>query len=603
MLRRGSSPDGYTFAVVTRACSRLGALETGETVHGSVVKRGLESDMFVMTGFISLYSGCGEINFAREIFDEMPRRDVVSWTSLLSGYAQLNRWAEAFLLFDEMRVTGVEPNKVTIISLLSACGQQRALDKGRRLHLRIAESGMEHDVDVANSIINMYAKCGSVLSAAEVFRRMLVKNSVSWNILVGGFAQNGLYKEALTTFQEMACSEVKPDEITVVSALSACAQLGDLHQGKLLHTYIEEDRMIGCNVFVTNALINMYAKCGDLAKSEAMFREMPERDVSSWTAIISGFVQGSDCKKALSLFEEMQLTDVEPNEVTLVSILSACSQLGALDQGRQIHAYIEENNVRKDVYLGNALVDMYAKCGCIEIASRVFHGMPLRDTLSWNTMISGLATHGHGREAIDLFNQMLKIGDAKPDSVTLLAVLRACSHSGMVREGIFYFSSMSSLYGIVPEVEHHGCIVDLLSRAGLIDEASDFIKNMPLSPNSVIWGSLLASCRLHHKMELGQKIAQHIFKIAPNDEGAHVLISNLYAEAGRWDDVGQVRARMGSRGIEKSPGCSSIEVNGVVHEFFVGNKLLHRYGMIYLVLDGLAHQMNRTVCESFYHAL
>ncbi|XP_010916776.1 putative pentatricopeptide repeat-containing protein At3g05240 [Elaeis guineensis] len=599
MLRRGSSPDCYTFAVVTRACAHLNSLETGETAHASVVKRGLESDMFVMTGFINLYAGCGEISIAREIFDEMPRRDVVSWTSMLSGYAQVNRLDEAFLLFNEMRLTGVEPNMVTSMSLFSACGQLRALDQGRWLHLRIAEAGMERDVDVANSIINMYAKCGSMLDAGRVFKRMSVKNSVSWNTLVGGLAQNGLYKEALTVFQEMACSEVKPDEITVVSALSACAQLGDLQQGKLLHAYIE-DRMIACNVFVTNALINMYAKCGDLPKAEAIFREMPERDVFSWTAIISGFVQGSGCKKALSLFEEMQLTDVEPNEVTLVSVLSACSQLGALDQGRRIHSYIEEHNVRKDVCLGNALVDMYAKCGCIEIASQVFLRMPLRDTLSWNTMITGLATHGHGREAIDLFSQMQQIGDAKPDSVTLLAVLCACSHSCMVQEGIFYFSSMSSSYGIVPEVEHYGCIVDLLSRAGLIDEASDFIKNMPVAPNCVIWGSLLASCRVHHMMELGQKIAQHIIKIAPDDEGAHVLISNLYAEAGRWDDVRQVRALMGSRGIEKSPGYSSIEVNGVVHEFFVGHKLLHQYGMIYLVLDGLTHQMNQTVCELRY---
>ncbi|XP_038977022.1 pentatricopeptide repeat-containing protein At1g15510, chloroplastic-like [Phoenix dactylifera] len=597
MLRRGFSPDSYTFAVVTKACAHLNALEAGETVRGSVLKCGLESDMFVMTGFINLYAGCGEVNIAREVFDEMRRRDVVSWTSMLSGYARVNRWDEAFLLFDEMRVTGIEPNKVTIMSLISACGQLRALDKGRRLHLRIIENGMERDADVANSIMNMYAKCGSMRNAAEVFERMPVKNSISWNTLVGGFARNGLYKEALTMFQEMACSEVKPDEITIIGALSACAQLGDLQQGKLLHAYIE-GRMIARNLFVTNALVNMYAKCGDLAKAEAIFRGMPQRDVFSWTAIISGFVQVSGCKKALSLFEEMQLTDVEPNEVTLVSALSACSQLGALDQGRQIHACIEENNVGKDVCLGNALMDMYAKCGCIEIASRIFHGMPLKDTLSWNTMIGGLATHGHGRAAIDLFNQMQKIGDAEPDSVTLLAVLCACSHSGMVHEGIFYFSSMSSSYGIVPEVEHYGCMVDLLSRAGLIGEASDFIKNMPIAPNSVIWGSLLASCRVHHKMELGQKIAQHIIEIAPNDEGAHVLISNLYAEAGRWDDVRQVRTLMGSRGMEKSPGCSSIEVNGVVHEFFVGDKLLHQYGMIYLVLDGLTHQMNQTVCES-----
>jgi len=382
-----------------------------------------------------------------------------------------------------------------------------------------------------------------------------------------------------------------------VSALSACAQLDDLSQGKLIHTYIL-DRMITSDIFVGNALVNMYAKCGDLPKAESIFLEMPKRDVFSWSAMISGYVQGDFFVEALALFEKMLASHVEPNEVTLVSVLSACSHLGLLDRGQQVHSYIEGNKVKKDVSLMNALIDLYAKCGCIDVASLLFHGMLQRDTHSWNAMIGGLATHGHGREAIELFSQMQITGDSKPDNVTLMAVLCACSHAGMVREGLCYFNSMLSLYGIAPEIEHYGCIVDLLGRAGLIYEALDFIKKMPIAPNSVIWGSVLAACRVHRKMELGERIAELMIKLAPYDEGAQIIISNLYAESGRWDDVRRVRTGMQNMKVEKSPGCSSIEVNGFVHEFFIGDKLHHQTDMIYLVINSLTLQLKQTVWES-----
>ncbi|KAJ8499469.1 hypothetical protein OPV22_010021 [Ensete ventricosum] len=567
----GSSPDTYTYAATARACAQLKGLPTGSAVHGLVMKCGFDSDMFVTSGIINFYNSCGKVDVARQMFDEMPHKDVVSWTSIISGYLQLDQLDEGFRLFDEMRKVGVVPNKVTVVSLLSACGQSQALERGRRLHSRILEHGWESDLAVSNSVVSMYAKCGETTDAMDAFEKMPARNAATWNALIGGFVQSGHCREALSMLQEMGCSHTRPDEITIATALSACAQLGDLQQGKRLHAFIE-DNMITCDVFLGNALINMYAKCGDLAEAEAIFRNMPVRDVFSWTALISGYVQGNCYKKALSHFEEMRLSQVKANEVTLVSLLSACSQLGALDWGRRIHAYVEENEVRKDRCLQNALVDMYAKCGCIDIALQIFHQVRCKDAHTWNAMIGGLAANGHGREAIGLFHQMHQIGDVRPDSVTLMAVIGACGHSGLVKEGVAYFDSMSRLYGIVPGVEHYGCLVDLLGRAGLVDEAMDLIDKMPMTPNDLIWGSLLAACRIHGKMGLAERAAQNLIKLAPNDEGAHVLVSNLYAQAGRWDDVGHVRSLMGCKRIAKSPGCSTIEVNGVVHEFVAGDR-------------------------------
>lgn len=279
----------------------------------------------------------------------------------------------------------------------------------------------------------------------------------------------------------------------------------------------------------------------------------------SWTAMVCGYVKGLQFRTAFNLFDDMKVRDVMASEMALVSLLSACSQLGALDKGREIHSYIKEKSVRTDMWLESALVDMYAKCGCIDAAAEIFSRMRHKQTLAWNAMIGGLASQGQGKEAVALFEQLLKLRDPKPDAITLKVVLCACTHVGMVDEGLHYFNLMLTL-GIVPDNEHYGCIVDLLGRAGLLDEAYNFIQKMPIQPNPVIWGSLLAACRVHHRMELGKIIGQHIIDLAPNDVGAHVLISNLHAEEGQWDDVEQVRGMMGSRRVEKSPGHSSIQV-------------------------------------------
>ncbi|XP_068647658.1 pentatricopeptide repeat-containing protein At2g22410, mitochondrial-like [Aristolochia californica] len=590
MLLRGFSADNYTYPVLIKACFQLRSIETGRILHGQISKCCFNSNMIVMSGLVNLYASCGKIELAREVFDEMPERDVVSWTTMIFGYVQFACYREAFHLFDQMKMEAVEPNKVTLLSLLSACAQLQDLEKGRWFHSYIVENKMDSDLPVCNALVNMYARCGSLSSAIEIFKKTPAKNTISWNALISGLCKSGLAEEALELFWQMEHSGVEPSEITVVSALSACAQVGDLLQGRLLHNYITEHK-IKFDIFARNALMNMYMKCGDPGEALTIFHQTPDRDVFSWTALITGYVQGNQFKEALALFQEMHLSRIKPNEITLVSLLSACSQMGALDQGISIHAYIEENNVKQDLCLENALVDMYAKCGCIERALLVFDNMLVKDTFSWNAVIGGLALNGTGGMAIDLFTQMERLGSIKPDHVTLTAVLCACTHSGLVQEGYKYFNSMACVHDIAPRIEHYGCMVDLLGKAGLLEEASKFIDDMPIEPNLVIWGSLLAACRVHQKVELGEKIARKILETAPMEEGAHVLIFNIYAEAGRWNDARRVRAQMGKQGIDKFPGYSAIEVNGILHEFIVQDTLHQDNDQIYHLLSCLTLQL------------
>ncbi|KAL6842648.1 hypothetical protein ACP4OV_027492 [Aristida adscensionis] len=557
MLRRGVSPDSYTMAAVVSASAASAGWEwraTGGAVHAMVCKIGCASDMFAMSGLVNLYGTFRSAEDARKVFEEMPERDVVSWTSMISAFAHCGMWDDALRSLAGMQEEGINPNKVTIISLLSAFGQGRAVEQGRWVYGHLTEYGIEADVDIRNALITMYARCGCMSDALEVFRVMPARNTKSWNTLIDGFVQNQKHKEALRMFEEMISNGVTPDAVTFVSVLSACTQLGDLQQGRDFHNYIN-NHGICCDSILTNSLINMYAKCGDMAEAEVVFQTMRQRDVVSWTTMVCAYVQGRQFTVAFDFFEEMKIAGVVANEMALVSLLSACSQLGALDKGREIHSYIEEKNVRKDICLESALVDMYAKCGCIDMAAKIFSKMQHKQILTWNSMIGGFSNNGHGKEAVQLFNQLLKLSDPKPDGITFNAVLGACAHVGMVSEGLQYFYSMSS-FGIAPDVEHYGCIADLLGRAGLLEEAFDFIKKMPIEPNHVIWGSLLSACRFHHRTDLGRIIGQHIIDLAPNDVSAHVLISNLHAEEGQWDDVQQVRQLMGSRGIEKSPGHS-----------------------------------------------
>lgn len=488
-----------------------------------------------------------------------------------------------------MQFADMKPNPVTMASVFQACAQLGDLDKGKLIHDYVREKRIELDGHVENSLIAMYAKFGKIESARRLFDEMFERNLVSWNTMIAGYAQNEHADEAIKLFHQMQLDGVVPDSVTVLSVLQACAHSGDLEEGKLIHDYILRNGFQS-DVFVANSLVDMYAKCGFIDKACGLFDKMSKREAVSWNSMIAGYAQNGHANEALSLFNQMLLTDVKPNVVTMVSVLPACAHLSALQQGRRIHGYIIRSGFNADVSVGNALIDMYAKCGNIGIACQYFDQMSYRNVVTWNAMIAGYGMQGHGKEGLALFSQMQET-EVKPNHITFICILSACSHTGLVDKGWQYFHSMSKCYCIVPRMEHYACMVDLLGRAGRLDEAQDFIENMPIEPGPSVWGALLGACRIHCNVELGEHAAKHLFDSVPQDAGFYVLLSNIYAAAGRWGDVVKVRTMMKDRGVKKPAGYSLIEVDNKVHAFIVGDRSHPQCQNIYAMLEILAGQM------------
>jgi len=422
-----------------------------------------------------------------------------------------------------------------------------------------------------------------------VFDKMPVRDVVSWNAMIAGYVQNGQGGESLKLFSQMQLAGMKADSVTVSSILPACANLADLEQGKKIHDYITSSGFES-DVFVGSALVDMYAKCRSIENARHVFDKMSRRDVVTWNSMIAGYAQNGLGNEALMLMYKMQLSGMKPNSVTVMSVLSVCTNLAALQQGKEIHGLIIRDGLESDVIVGSALVVMYAKCGNIIIARQVFDRIPQRDVALWNAIISGYAMHGRGEETLKLFYEMQQARIA-PDGITLTSVLSACSHAGLVNEGWQYFRSMSRDYGIMPTVEHYACMVDLLGRSGCLSEAQHFINKMPLEPDACVLGALLGACRVHGNIELAECVAERLFVLEPQNAGNYVLLSNIYATAGRGDDVAKIRKMMRDRGLIKNPGCSWIEVDNKVHAFYVGDKSHPQAEVIYAMLESLAGQM------------
>eukprot|EP01018_Ginkgo_biloba_P025976 Gb_06693 [translate_table: standard] len=581
--------DSVTLVSALLACAHVGALQQGRWIHDYIIRSGFELDVFVQNSLINMYVKCDCIDVASQLFKKMSRRDVVSWNVMIGGYAQNGLTNEAFSLFHQMRLKDVTPDSTTMSSLLSICALLRALRQGKCIHNYIIRYGFESDVFNGVALIDMYAKCGATEDAHQCFDLMPRRDVVSWNALIAGYSQNGHANEVLTLFHRMQLAGTMPNAVTVVSVLPACAQLGDLQQGKWIHDYIIRSRFES-DSFVMTTLIDMYAKCGSIHIARQLFDRMCTRNVVSWTAMITGYAQNGHANEALTLFNQMQLAGVKPNSVTMVSVLSACAHLGALEQGKWFHNYIIRRGFESDAFVVTALIDMYAKCGRIVIARQLFDNMSEENVFSWSAMIAGYGIHGHVHDALALFNQMQHLG-INPNDITFISVLSACRHAGLVDEGWKCFECMTQKYGITPRAEHYACMVDLLGRSGHLHEAQDFISKMPLPPDAGVWGALLGACRIHCDIELGQHVAEHLFELDPENAGHYVLLSNIYAAAGRWDNVAKVRTMMKSRGLKKTPGRSFIEVNNKVHEFVVGDRSHPQSEKIYEMLEALAGQM------------
>ncbi|OAY47120.1 hypothetical protein MANES_06G053800v8 [Manihot esculenta] len=448
----------------------------------------------------------------------------------------------------------------------------------------VFEKSSMRDAVSFTALITGYASRGFLDKARELFDEIPIRDVVSWNAMIAGYAQSGRSEEALAFFQEMLRTNVTPNMSTMISVLSACAQSGSLEVGNLVRCWVEEHGLES-NLRLVNALVDMYAKCGDLEKASNLFESIQDKNVVSWNVMIGGYTHMSFYKEALGLFRRMLKSHVEPNDVTLLSILPACANLGALGLGKWIHAYIDKKReTLANGALWTSLIDMYAKCGNIEAAKQIFDDMNPRNLASWNAMISGLAMHGRADMALNLFSRMTNEGFI-PDEITFVGVLSACNHAGLLDLGRQYFSSMTQDYKVSPKLQHYGCMINLLVRAGLFEEAETLMKSMEMNPDGAIWGSLLGACKVHGRVELAEFVARHLSELEPENPGPYVLLSNIYAGVGRWEDVAKIRTKINDKGMKKVPGCTSIEVDNIVHEFVVGDKVHPQSREIYKMLD------------------
>ncbi|KAJ7536437.1 hypothetical protein O6H91_12G069700 [Diphasiastrum complanatum] len=569
MLQQTTKAPFGAYVCLLKGCARGKALAEGKQVHALIVQSELDSNIFLANNLVDMYSKCGSLSDAHKVFSTMPQRNVFSWTAIISAYADSGQGVEAINLFQRMQVTGIAPDKVAFVVVLKVCAGIKALEQGKRLHSDIIKRGFEGDVVIGSTLVDMYAKCGCLEDARELFNSMSERNVISWNVMITGYAQNGFCKEALALYEQMQQEGVQPENVTFVVLLKACAGIAALEQGKQLHSHIIKR---GCesDVIVQSTLVDMYAKCGCLEDARELFNNMTERDVVSWNVMIAGYAQNGLGKEALAMYEQMQQEGVQPNKVTFVFLLKACASIAALEQGKQLHSHIIKRGFESDVIVQSTLVDMYAKCGCTKDARELFNNMTERDVVSWNVMIAGYAQNGLVKEALTLYEQMQQEG-VQPDSVTYICVLSACSHSGLVDEGRHLFDSMCKIHAVTPTMEHCACIVDLLCRAGRLADAEDFINELPFQPDSVVWRTLLGAAKNYGNVEVGRRAFDCVVKLEPESASAYVLLSNIYAAAGRMDEVAKIRKDMEDIGVRKVPGCSWIEFDNPVHAFVVGD--------------------------------
>ncbi|XP_020205720.1 putative pentatricopeptide repeat-containing protein At3g13770, mitochondrial [Cajanus cajan] len=452
-------------------------------------------------------------------------------------------------------------------TLLIWCVAKRAFREGQRVHAHMIKTHFVPCVYLGTRLVVFYAKCCSLGDARRVFDEMPDRNVVSWTALISAYSQRGYAYQALSLFVQMLRSGTEPNAFTFATVLPSCIGSFGFILGRQIHSLIIKFKY-EAHVYVGSSLLDMYAKHGKIHEARRIFECLPVRDVVSCTAIISGYAQLGLDEEALELFRRLQGEGMQSNYVTYTSVLTALSGLAALDHGKQVHNHLLRSEVPSFVVLQNSLIDMYSKCGNLTYARRVFDTMHERTVISWNAMLGGYSKHGEGREVLELFNLMREENKVKPDSVTVLAVLSGCSHGGLEDKGMDIFYAMTGgKISVEPVTKHYGCVVDLLGRAGRVEEAFEFIKKMPFEPSAAIWGSLLGACSVHSSVEIGEYVGHRLLEIEPENAGNYVILSNLYASAGRWEDVRSLRNLMLKKAVIKEPGRSWIELDQVLHTF------------------------------------
>ncbi|XP_009377672.2 LOW QUALITY PROTEIN: pentatricopeptide repeat-containing protein At2g21090-like [Pyrus x bretschneideri] len=556
LVQRGIRLPAKTLAFLLQQCGAARSLREGKWVHIHLKLTGFKHpSTFLANHLINMYFKCADDVEARRVFDKMSVRNLYSWNNMLSGYAKMRKLSEARSLFEKMP----EKDVVSWNTMVIGCAQSGVCDEALRFYRELRRLSIG---------FNEFSFAG-VLTACVKLKELGLTRQVHGQVLVAGFLSNVVLSSS------------------IVDAYAKCGEMGDARK--------VFDSMPVKDVLVWTTLVSGYAKFGDMESASEFFNRMPEKNPISWTAVISGYARNGLGHEALALFTEMMMYQVRPDQFTFSSCLCACASIASLKHGKQVHASLIRSNFRPNTIVVSSLIDVYSKCGDLGAGRRVFKLMgDKQDTVLWNTLISALAQHGIGIEAMGLFEEMVRSG-VKPDRTTFVVILNACSHSGLVQEGLSFFQSMTSDHGIFPDQEHYACLVDLLGRAGHFDELINQLKNMPCKAGDQVWNALLGVSRIHENTELGRKVAEHLIELEPQSSGAYVLLSSIYAKHGKWELVEKVRQLMDERQVRKERALSWIEVENRVNAFTVSDQLHPLKEEIYSVLEQLAGQMEEDV--------
>ncbi|CAL0327811.1 unnamed protein product [Lupinus luteus] len=590
-MRHTHTETNYiTISTLLPVCGSSQNLRWGKGLHGLVVKSGLESNVCLCNSLLSMYSQAGKYEDSEFIFHTMPERDLISWNSMMASYVEEGKHSRAIQLFLEMLQTRKTLTFITFTTTLSASYN---LEKTKIVHALAVLFGFHHNSIIGNALVTMYGKFGFMAEAQKVCKIMPKRDEVTWNALIGGHADNKEPNAAIKAFNLLREEGLPVNYITIVNLLSACLSPDNLlEHGMPIHAHIVVSGF-ELDTYVQSSLITMYAQCGDLNTSNYIFDVLANKNSSTWNAILSANAHHGPGEEALKLAVKMRHSGVDLDQFSFSVALSIIGNLTVLDEGQQLHTLIIKRGLEPNEYILNAIMDMYGKCGEIDDVFKILPQPRSRSLRSWNILISALARHGCFQQGREAFREMLDLG-LRPDHVTFVSLLSACSHGGLVDEGLAYFSSMTTEYGVPIGIEHCVCIIDLLGRSGRLAEAEVFINKMPIPPTDLVWRSLLAACKTHGNLELGRKAAERLFEMDSSDDSAYVLYSNVCASTRRWEDVENVRKQMESHNIKKKPACSWIKLKNKVATFGMGEKFHPQGTQIYAKLEELRKMIKET---------
>ncbi|XP_043701637.1 pentatricopeptide repeat-containing protein At2g13600-like [Telopea speciosissima] len=619
--KQGFQPNSFTFTALLKSFSYAHPppLQHGQSIHADATKRGfIGSDHYVTNALITMYCRNGLLQSQLKLFDEIPVPSTVCWNTMISGFFHAGYCDRARKLYEKMQrlqqptnditwsvmVAGYtqndqpenalrvfkqlkgeydemglcfSPNSHIFASVFSACGKVGDLGFGELVHGYAVKVStyIEDDVFVGSTLVDMYGKCGCQEQARLVFDSMVERCVVTWSVLIATYVHNGCPMHAVEAFREMVCKGAEPNYVTLTTLITACADTPNLILGKELHGFIIRRREMDLDVFISTSLIDMYGKCSNMVYARQIF-EMSKpflrcNGTAMWNATISGYGENNFLHDAWAMFRSMnQSGGTKPNSVTMAIVLPLCARSAMLLYGQEIHCYILKNGLDEEILVGNGLLDMYSKCGRLQLAENQFNKMNKKNQISWTSMIDGYGMHGDGKGAIRVFEDMVREKGVSPDHITFVALVSACSHAGLLEEGLRFFKAMHREYGIVPMEENYGSVVDLLARSGQLEEAIDLIRKMPMKPGGSVWGALLGACRIHGYVEEAEHAVESLLKLEAYEGGFQKLLSSIYADMGKLDSVAEVRRGMRKMGVLERKGFSWLETKGGIYGFAVG---------------------------------